>query len=158
MKLENPLNMRLPGTQERVVLNTGRKAQAMIDRQTEKDVAAHAGDTSEQIEARIAELRREWDIERALEANASIVIFTSIALGFFVDRRWLALGAMASVFLFQHALQGWCPPVPVMRRLGVRTAREIEQEIEALRLLRGDLQPTNNPLEAIAQARGAILG
>ena len=41
-------------------------------------------------------------------------------------------------FLFQHAIQGWCPPVPVLRRFGVRTAAEIEEERYALKLLRGD--------------------
>ncbi|WP_111420331.1 efflux transporter outer membrane subunit, partial [Rhodoplanes roseus] len=27
-------------------------------------------------------------------------------------------------FLFQHAIQGWCPPVPILRRLGFRTELE----------------------------------
>ena len=43
-------------------------------------------------------------------------------------------------FLLQHAIQGWCPPVPVFRRLGVRTSFEIEQERYALKSLRGDFQ------------------
>jgi hypothetical protein len=44
------------------------------------------------------------------------------------------------VFFFfgQHALQGWCLPVPLLRRLGVRTQREIERERFALKALRGD--------------------
>jgi hypothetical protein len=41
-------------------------------------------------------------------------------------------------FLAQHALQGWCPPIPVIRRLGVRTRAEIERERNALKALRGD--------------------
>ena len=39
-----------------------------------------------------------------------------------------------------NALRGWCPPVPVLRRFGVRTGREIEQERYALKILRGDFQ------------------
>jgi hypothetical protein len=35
----------------------------------------------------------------------------------------------------QHALQGWCPPVPILRRLGFRTAREIFEERLALKSL-----------------------
>jgi hypothetical protein len=35
-------------------------------------------------------------------------------------------------FLLQHGLQGWCPPLPVLRRLGVRTQREIDAEKYAL--------------------------
>ena len=40
--------------------------------------------------------------------------------------------------LFQHAVQGWCPPIPLLRRLGIRTSREIEIERVALKILRGD--------------------
>jgi len=29
-------------------------------------------------------------------------------------------------------LQGWCPPVPVLRRMGIRTQSEIERERCAL--------------------------
>jgi len=43
-----------------------------------------------------------------------------------------------TAFLLQHAVQGWCPPLPVLRRLGFRTAREIEVERNALKALRGD--------------------
>ena len=46
-----------------------------------------------------------------------------------------------SFFLLQHAVQGWCPPVPFFRRRGVRTAREIEIERYALKALRGDFGP-----------------
>ena len=40
--------------------------------------------------------------------------------------------------VLQHALQGWCPPVPLFRRLGFRTEAEINQERYALKVLRGD--------------------
>ena len=61
-----------------------------------------------------------------------------VILGVTVDRRWLALPGLVAAFLFQHAIQGWCPPVPVLRRLGFRTSYEIEQERSALKALRGD--------------------
>jgi len=35
-------------------------------------------------------------------------------------------------------LQGWCPPLPVLRRLGFRTAFEIDYDRYALKALRGD--------------------
>ncbi|MCA9457611.1 MAG: hypothetical protein KC587_13175, partial [Nitrospira sp.] len=38
----------------------------------------------------------------------------------------------------QHAIQGWCPPVPLFRRMGIRTTHEIQQERHALKALRGD--------------------
>lgn len=90
------------------------------------------------IERRLRELDREWDIERVLETNASLFAFTGVVLGARFDRRWLLLPALVTAFLFQHAVQGWCPPLPVLRRLGVRTSREIEIERVALKILRGD--------------------
>jgi hypothetical protein len=90
------------------------------------------------IPRRLRELRDEWDIERAIEANAAALAFTGVVLGATRDSRWFALPALVTAFLFQHAVQGWCPPVPVLRRLGFRTAHEIEQERTALKALRGD--------------------
>ena len=80
-----------------------------------------------------------WDIERTLEANASLVALIGLGLGAFVHRRFYLLPAVVAGFLLQHALQGWCPPLPVFRRLGVRTAREIEERT-TLKALRGDFQ------------------
>jgi hypothetical protein len=56
------------------------------------------------------------------------------------NRRWLAIPIIVGAFLFQHAIQGWCPPIPVLRRMGFRTAREIEIERVALKTLRGDFR------------------
>jgi hypothetical protein len=90
------------------------------------------------IPARLRELDEEWDIERAIECNASALAFTGVVLGATGDKRWLILPAMVTAFLFQHAVQGWCPPVPILRRMGFRTAHEIEEERQALKALRGD--------------------
>lgn len=57
-----------------------------------------------------------------------------------MDRRFYLLPAVVVGFLLQHAVQGWCPPMPVFRRLGVRTASEIEEERYALKALRGDFR------------------
>ena len=101
------------------------------------DVPA-AGKAAVEIPVRLRELKQEWDIERAIEANASALALTGTALGATQDRRWLILPVLVTAFLFQHAIQGWCPPVPILRRLGFRTAHEIEQERTALMALRGD--------------------
>jgi hypothetical protein len=44
------------------------------------------------------------------------------------------------LFFVQHALQGWCPPIPAFRALGVRTRPEIDREKYAIKALRGDFQ------------------
>jgi len=78
-------------------------------------------------------------MERAIEANAAVIALGGVVLGATLDREWLALPALVTIFLFQHAIQGWCPPVPVLRRLGFRTSYEIdEQERNALKAMRGD--------------------
>jgi hypothetical protein len=56
------------------------------------------------------------------------------------SRKWLIVPSIVLPFLFQHAMQGWCPPVPLFRRLGVRTREEIDREKYALKALRGDFE------------------
>jgi hypothetical protein len=90
------------------------------------------------MDQRIRELEREWDIERVLATNASILGLTGVVLGATVSRKWLALPGVVLPFLLQHALQGWCPPLPLFRRLGIRTRQEIEREKFAMMALRGD--------------------
>lgn len=128
----------LPGTAERVERHTAPAINERIYREMRVRVAECYALSDEEIDARIQELEREWDIERTLEANAATVILTGLALGSSADRRWYLLSAAAAGFLLQHALQGWCPPLPLFRRLGVRTSKEIYEEITALRVLRGD--------------------
>jgi hypothetical protein len=93
----------------------------------------------EHIGDRLDYLEREWDIERTLLVNASSLILGGLALGTFVHRRFYALPAFVAGFLLQHGLQGWCPPLPIFRLLGVRTKEEILKERNALRALRGEL-------------------
>jgi hypothetical protein len=127
----------LPNTRNRVPDNTSDNVNEEILRQIEERVRYYAG-RPKKIAQRLRELDEEWDIERAIEANAAAIGFSGIVLGATVDRRWLTLPALVTAFLFQHAIQGWCPPVPILRRLGFRTAHEIEQERNALKALRGD--------------------
>jgi hypothetical protein len=118
-------------SRDRVPARTDDAVNRWIEAEADRRIE-HCAENPAAIPARLAELDREWDIERMLEANAATLAFTGVMLGAFVDRRWLALPAAVTAFLFQHAVQGWCPPLPVLRRLGFRTVREIEQEREAL--------------------------
>ena len=86
-----------PSTVRRVALNTAPAVNRRIARRTETNVAYHASHP-QRIDQRLAELDREWDIERLLEANAATVAFTGVALAAFVGRRWLALPAVVSAF------------------------------------------------------------
>jgi hypothetical protein len=130
----------IPNTPERVPHHTQESLNRAIQRGINESVRYHSAHP-EHIGERLTELDREWDIERTLEANAATLAFTGVLLGAAVDKRWLALPALVTAFLFQHAVQGWCPPLPVLRRLGFRTMREIDTERYALKALRGDFGP-----------------
>lgn len=142
----------IPKTTSRVAHNTAEHVNERIRRQTEGNIARAAIAGPEAINRRLEELDREWDIERTLEANASGVALVGLGLGAFVDRRWFILPAVVAGFLLQHAIQGWCPPVPLFRRLGVRTQTEIEDERHALKALRGDPQPLQTPGDGTERA------
>lgn len=96
------------------------------------------------LDRRVRALDREWDIERTLEANAAVASLVGLGLGALVHRGFFGFSAIVAAFLLQHALQGWCPPLPVFRRRGVRTAREIDEERYALKALRGDFRAVAN--------------
>lgn len=136
----------IPPTTSRVADQTDADINARIRRQTEANVAYFGKGGAQAITDRLRELDREWDVERLLEANAATIALTGLCLGSLVNRRWFLLPAVVGGFLLQHAVQGWCPPVPVFRRLGMRTQTEIEQERYALKAMRGDF--TNIPSDA----------
>ncbi|MCE7964610.1 DUF2892 domain-containing protein [Nitrospirales bacterium NOB] len=128
----------MPATASRVEQSTDAQINDRIRRETERNVAHFAKEDHDEITRRLEALDREWDVERTLEANAASVALLGLGLGALVDRRFFVLPGMVAGFLLQHAIQGWCPPVPVFRRLGFRTATEIALERYALKLLRGD--------------------
>lgn len=150
----------IPSTIERVQENTSEPVNEAIRHETRQNVAKIAAKGGIAINKRLDELEREWDVERLLECNASSLAFTGVALGALVDRRFLILPALVTGFLFQHAVQGWCPPLPVLRRMGFRTSLEIEEERQALKILRGDYQEvasaTNNKLAQLDQILAAV--
>ena len=127
-------------TADRVRANTSEEINRRIDQEIEARVREYSTRSPSDITGRIEELDREWDMERLLETNASAIAFAGLALGLTHSKKWLIVPGIVLPFLFQHAVQGWCPPVPVFRRLGVRTREEIDRERYALKVLRGDFE------------------
>jgi hypothetical protein len=123
---------------DRVRSSTHPEVQARLDRDLADRLERLPEQGRDAINLRLFELDRESDIERLLEANASALALTGVILGATVGRRWLLLPAVVLPFLLQHAIQGWCPPVGLFRRFGVRTRAEIDAERYALKALRGD--------------------
>jgi hypothetical protein len=124
-----------PATTERVELHTNKCVNEKIRNETLENIANYTGRENKEIISRIEDLNKEWDIERLLETNASSIVILSTILGFTVNKKWFSLSGVVGGFLLQHALQGWCPPVPLFRRLGIRTCSEINYEKEALKNL-----------------------
>jgi hypothetical protein len=143
----------IPGTDERVPTHTRPTANARIRERTLGNLARFVGAAPTAIDERISQLRAEWDIERTLEANAATAALLGAVLGAVADRRFLVLPAVVGGFLLQHAIQGWCPPLPIFRAINVRTSAEIHAEILALRLMRGDFG--NRPMTAEAAMNAA---
>jgi hypothetical protein len=128
----------LPSTVARVPEHTAEHVNEEIRHQMEERVARLAAAGPEAVAERLQQLDHEWDIERTLEANAATLTAVGAGLTLLVDRRFAVIPLVVGGFLLQHAVQGWCPPVPIFRRYGFRTQYEIEQERYALKALRGD--------------------
>ncbi|MFW6324063.1 MAG: hypothetical protein ACOC0U_03280 [Desulfovibrionales bacterium] len=125
-------------TATRVEDHTDPDINEQIRKQTERDIELFSKAGPEAIEMRLDQLDQEWDIERTLETNAAGLSLLGLGLGTFVNKKWYALSAVVAGFLLQHGIQGWCPPVPVFRRLGIRTMSEIDYERRMLMARRGD--------------------
>ncbi|MBN1601550.1 MAG: DUF2892 domain-containing protein [Chitinispirillaceae bacterium] len=144
---------------DRVFQHTPSNVNEKIIRQIEMAVSYYS-DHSDKIEPRLEELNKEWDIERLLETNASVLSLFGLILGIFGKRSWLMLPLFVIGFLLQHALKGWCPPLELFRRLGFRTKEEISRERNALKALRGDFNaisqiekvPTDGKSTVVLQA------
>jgi hypothetical protein len=125
---------------DRVPRNTAEHVNEQIRRKTEENVRRHAAMGPQAIERRLRELDEEWDVERYVETLAPSFTLAGMTLGLTVSKKFFILPFVVQAFFLQHALQGWCPPVPILRRLGVRTLAEIDEERYALKALRGDFR------------------
>lgn len=117
---------------------------ARVDQETRECLANLADADPGAMTRHIEQLARERDMERYLQTNASLLTLAGIVLGATKSRKWLVIPAIVLPFLLQHAVQGWCPPVPIFRKLGIRTRKEINREKYAIKALRGDFTPLSD--------------
>ena len=78
----------LPSTVDRVPKHTSEAINEQIRRQIEECVVRYQNASDDEIQERLEELDREWDIERLLEANAATACLVGLTLGATVDRKW----------------------------------------------------------------------
>lgn len=129
------INKALPPTKTKVNENTPEHVNREIQKEIEEKVQFYQNKDSITIAKRLNELEHEWDTERVLETNMATIALVSSLMGLSGKKNWMVLSATVSAFMIQHAIQGWCPPLSVIRRMGVRTAAEIDQERVALQKL-----------------------
>lgn len=113
--------------------HTSRETNERIDRTTRGAVDEVSG-SPERVRMRLSELDREWNVDRALMLNFAILGGLSATmtarnlLRYGRPGGWGAMLATQFAFLAHHAIRRWCPPMPLFRRLGFRSEREIEAE------------------------------
>lgn len=147
----------IPSTATRVEQHTAPRINERIRHQTQDRITAfQSGDRHAVIAQRLEELDKEWDVERVLQINFSALSLVGLALSTKVDKRWYVLALGVPAFMVQHSLQGWCPPLAVLRRLGFRTAKEINEERFALKSLRGDFKDISGAHDAEAISRAVM--
>ena len=129
---------------ERVRSSTSQSRNEKIDQETIAKIGRYGDQGAATIESRIRELDKTWDIERTLEVNAGLIGLAGTVLALTVDKRWAILPAVVTAFLVQHAIQGWCPPLPLFRSMGIRSRAELDREKYALKALRGDFKNVEN--------------
>ncbi len=93
-----------------------------IEKDTWTNLSQYMNKSNAEITERIHKVDKEWDIERYLGVNMSTLAMIGLALAYFVHINWLILPAIVLVFFFQHSVQGWCPPLPVLRLFKIRTS------------------------------------
>ncbi len=144
----------LPPTTKKTAYHTCNKINNDIRNKTVGCINLYKDSGEAILTDKIGKLNQEWDTERFLEAHAACVMLISSILGYKRKKCcWFLLTGLAGFFLFWHALLGWCPLLPVIRMLGVRTAEEINNEKIVLKKIRGDFsQNTANADELLKNA------
>lgn len=123
---------------DRVRRHTAASVLASIDADTRASLLRCAQAQNGVIDERLRVLEREWDIDRIIETEAPIAGLVGIALGVLANRRLLVVPGVIAAMMCLFATTGRYPLSPILRRMGVRTANEIQRERYALKALRGD--------------------
>ncbi|MEW5847254.1 MAG: hypothetical protein AB2A00_00520 [Myxococcota bacterium] len=129
----------------RVAAHTAPDVNKDLARLTEISVADHFAAGADAVNLRLEELDREWDLDQAMASVSALMVALGGVLGLTVSRRFLGIPFVVAGALFQHAVEGWSPVLPVLRRLGFRTRQEIDEERYALKAVRGDFKDLPQP-------------
>jgi len=116
---------------DRVRAHASCAVNARLDRLTDDNVR-RAKEDPQFAARRLAEIDREWEMDRAILLGFATMGGLALVLGLARSRLWRVPLAAQIGFLVAHAVVGWCPPAAVLRHLGFRTRQEIDDERCAL--------------------------
>lgn len=134
---------------DRARRHTARSVLRRIDDET-LDHLVEVEQKPDSASRRLEALDGEWDVDRTIEAEAATMGLIGLALGAFVRPAFLALPATVGAAVFLFGTRGLYPLLPIFRRLGIRTAREIERERYAAKALRGDFDSAADAEQPVA--------
>ena len=70
-------------------------------------------------------MKKGLSLERSVEAFAGFMVLLSVVLTYFVHPGFVWFTVFVGANLFQQAFTGFCPAAMVMRKLGIKTEREL---------------------------------
>jgi len=144
-----------PRETDKVRQHSPARVNERLDHTTATRIEDYATRTRLEISCRLFALDKEWSIERTLMLGTSLLGLPG--LGFAGrSRLWLLLPAAGALGMLQFAVSGWGPGASLLRRLGLRTRREIDLERFALKALRGDFDAIAAAKSPIARAGNAL--
>lgn len=94
----------------------------------------------EGIDERIRALDDEWDVERAVTVGLAGAGAAGLIMGLLGSRIWRLLAWAALPLLFLFGQDKWRPSDGILKSLGLRSRKEIQDEKYALKALRGDFR------------------
>ena len=109
---------------------------------------------SASITERIEELRSEWNSSRIARILTAAMVLAGVGLGYFLNSWGAVIAVIGVAALFQFALRRTPFVQTCFLRFGFRSRVEIEQEVTALRVLRGDF--ANLPKADLIEDREAL--
>ena len=123
----------------------GQRQDAKIDRKIRENIFSYGSLGGEALSERIRKLDGEWDLDRCLEVGGSGIGLMGILMGVLNGRIWRVFTVAALVHLFLYGTRRQSPLAATLRRRGIRTRQEIDEEKFALKAMRGDFQGINPP-------------
>lgn len=99
------------------------------------------------IDARLAELDREWTAGRITKGMSGVLLVVGFVLAAFAHPLWLLMPAFGGVFLLQYLFTPTSWLGRLFHSMGYRTGFEVDQEKTALKIIRGDFKTLPTFLE-----------